>query len=971
MNLFESVMTSFGFELKKNQPKGTLETVEIVREDGSAEIFSEGGVLGFSANLYQIPTNEAELIRTYRSLAKTSDVDRILNEVRNEIFIFDVPDKKAIDINIKTTEKTKISPALIKKIKDEFDNIYNILDFQKKGLEYLDSFYIDGRIYLQKIVESNNIKKGIQKIVKIDALKMRKMVKYPEPNKQGVFDSNKIEHFFIFSDTIDLYNSSLQLSRVMQMSNDSVSYADSGIYDEITGAPLSYLWKSIVPYNNMKMMEEALLIYRVVRSPERRVFYINVGNLSKPKAEQYIKDLMNRFKNKLVYDSKTGSIVDRKHVMSMVEDYWLPRRDDGKGTEIQTLPGACLSLDTKIPLLDGRVISIREIEKEINDNKELWAYSCNPTTGGFAPGIITWAGTTRKNETVMEIILDNDEKIICTLDHKFPLKNGIKTEAKDLQIGDNLYPLYTKKQKLGGNNTYIQLFENDSKKWEFVHRLVSKKHPRIAKYSGEPQRTVIHHEDFNRYNNNPNNLLIMESSDHIQLHKDYGFTLEQCIKGGLATAKKRKQDLEYSKKMLDIFYEKCLPSFHTKESWEKISKSLTGKKKTQEHIEKLISCLKRGNKTFIDKLKNDIDFYKTWNQNCINAWTNDRRDAASKRMSERNKTTIDHVKNHDKTRIEFPNINDFIEDIKYCSSVSEMTLKLLNNSVFNNKFITLNKDKTNVNFNFILTDNLLRKWIKMSGFANVYEFRQFIKYKNHKIKSIRILDEKMDVGTITIDGNEIYHDWHTFALDAGVYTYNSNLSSIDDVELFRKKFAESTNIPTSRLRDDAGPMVFGRTADISRDEYRFRKYLDRIRNRFVVIFEDLLRTQLLLKNIIVDSDWRDIKNSIEWIYAEDNNFVEWKESEVLNNRLETLGRADAFVGRYFTREWVLKTIMKMDDDTIKTMLKGADEQASKQRDQEAELEPREPGISTDDNDNRDEENDLSDEQESNNNTQEN
>lgn len=126
----------------------------------------------------------------------------------------------------------------------------------------------------------------------------------------------------------------------MIINKDAIAYSDSGIYDLKTGVPLSFLWKMIVPYNNMKMMEEALLVYRVVRSPERRAFYINVGSLSKPKAEQYIKELMAKFKNKLVYDSKTGSIIDKKNVMSMVEDYWLPRRDDGKGTEIQTLPGA-------------------------------------------------------------------------------------------------------------------------------------------------------------------------------------------------------------------------------------------------------------------------------------------------------------------------------------------------------------------------------------------------------------------------------------------------------------------------------------------------------------------------------------------------------------------------------------------------------------------------------------------------------
>jgi len=280
----------------------------------------------------------------------------------------------------------------------------------------------------------------------------------------------------------------------MVINKDAIAYSDSGIYDYNTGAALSYLWKMIVPYNNMRMMEEALLVYRVVRSPERRAFYISVGNLSKPKAEQYIKELMAKFKNKLVYDARTGTIVDRKNVMSMVEDYWLPRRDDGKGTEIQTLPGA------------------------------------------------------------------------------------------------------------------------------------------------------------------------------------------------------------------------------------------------------------------------------------------------------------------------------------------------------------------------------------------------------------------------------------------------TNLGTIDDVDLFRKKFLESSNIPAGRFKDETASFVFGRSVEISRDEYRFKKFLDRLRNRFVLVFEDLLRTQLILKNIIVDSDWEDIKKYMFWVFNEDNNFVQWKEAEILNSRLESLGAIDPFVGKYFNRMWVMKNVMRMGEDEAQSLMDEADKE---------------------------------------------
>jgi hypothetical protein len=151
--------------------------------------------------------------------------------------------------------------------------------------------------------------------------------------------------------------------------------------------------------------------------------------------------------------------------------------------------------------------------------------------------------------------------------------------------------------------------------------------------------------------------------------------------------------------------------------------------------------------------------------------------------------------------------------------------------------------------------------------------------------------------------------------------------SIDDVELFKKKFLDSMGVPASRFREDGASFVFGRSTETSRDEYRFKKFLDRLRNRFMIVFEDILKTQLLLKKIIVESDWEDISKTIRWDFAEDNNVVQWKEAEVLNSQIETLSAVDPFVGKYFTRVWVLKNVMKMSDDVIETLLKNAEEEA--------------------------------------------
>lgn len=489
--VYNSLRSSFGFQLKDDGKERNLAAIDIEREDG-ASVTEQGGwgAVSSGTDFFDTPTNEVELIKTYRKLAICSDMERVLNEIRNEIFIFDIPDVKAVDIKI--AEESTLGAAVTKKIKEEFDNIYNIMEFQSKGLDLFDSWYIDSKLFLQKVVDENNLKDGIKRFIKIDPLKMKKVVEFPKLSEDGTYDLTKIKTKYIFNDKgSNGYGNpqSGNFQRVGEINPDVITYIDSGIYDPITGNVLGYLWKSIVPYNNMRMMEEALMVTRVVRSPERRVFYVGTGNMSKEKSDEYIQEQMRRFRNKLVYDSSTGSIANKKNILNMVEDFWIPRRDDGKTTEVTTLQGSS------------------------------------------SPG------------------------------------------------------------------------------------------------------------------------------------------------------------------------------------------------------------------------------------------------------------------------------------------------------------------------------------------------------------------------------------------------------SIDDAALFRNKFLESTNVPLSRFREDPAAFVFGKTTEINRDEYRFKKFLDRLRNRFVEIFADSLRTQLLLKNIIVAEDWEEISKSIIWVFAEDNNFVQLKETEALSSKIETVLQVDVLIGRYFDRDWVYRKIMLMDQDEIDDMNK--------------------------------------------------
>jgi intein/homing endonuclease len=486
----------------------------------------------------------------------------------------------------------------------------------------------------------------------------------------------------------ELYLSEYELPKFEKIM--SVEYhSEEEVYDiEVEHEKHNFVANGIVVHNS--------------RAPERRIFYIDVGNLPKVKAEQYLRDVMMRYRNKLVYD-------------------------------------ACLSMDTKVPLLDGRTLTLSEITEEFNKGERLWTYSCDPNTGKFAPGIISWAGVTRKNEKVVKLTLDNDETITCTLDHKFPVWNKGTVEAKDLQIGDSMIPFYHK------NN---QIFENESKEWRFIHDLVSdwKEEQGITNTSTQKLKF---HKSGNLYDNTPENVI-----------------------------------------------------------------------------------------------RSNISQYKT------------------------------------------------------------------------------------------------------------KEYKTSVAHKNHKIKDIEFLEETMDVGTLTIDKEELYHNYHTFALSAGIYTCNStgeirddkkfmsmledfwlprreggrgteidtlpggqNLGEITDINYFQSKLYKALNVPSSRI-DGEGGFNLGRSSEILRDELKFSKFVGRLRKRFSNMFSDMLKTQLILKNIITPEDWEQMNEHIQYDFLYDNHFAELKDSELMTDRLNMLSMAEPYIGKYYSQDYVRRNILRQTDQEI-------------------------------------------------------
>ena len=328
----------FGFSLEraKKVPKGPS-FVQKDSLDGSQPI-AGGGYFGYSIDLDGVVRNDYDLISRYREMVLQPECDSAVDDVVNETIcgnFDDVPVSVELS-NLKVSEKIK------KLIREEFDEILRLLDFENRSYEIFRRWYVDGRLFYHKVIDPKNPKGGLIDLRYIDPRKIRKVTEYEEkkPDQLRGMDLNtqltqRAASYFLYNPK-GLKNSTNQ---GMKIAPDSITYCHSGVQDLNKNMVLSHLHKAIKAVNQLRMIEDSLVIYRLSRAPERRIFYIDVGNLPKNKAEQYLREVMGRYRNKLVYDANTGEIKDDKKFMSMLEDFWLPRREGGRGTEITTLPG--------------------------------------------------------------------------------------------------------------------------------------------------------------------------------------------------------------------------------------------------------------------------------------------------------------------------------------------------------------------------------------------------------------------------------------------------------------------------------------------------------------------------------------------------------------------------------------------------------------------------------------------------------
>jgi len=327
----------FGFELKRNTKKTESKMLPSIvpptDNDAAGYVSTGAGAYGQYINLDGDQSKDnAQLIMRYRGVSMNPEVDMAIDEIVNETI---VSSELTSSVDLKVDEID--APKKIKdQILEEFENVVSLLKFNDIGHDIFKSWYVDGRIVHHLLVNESNVKAGIQEIRHIDAAKIRKVreVKYKKDPKTGVKIVDTVEEYYIYEE-----KPGSNTVQGVKISTDAISYVTSGLLDESKKKVVSHLHKALKPINQLRMMEDSLVIYRLARAPERRIFYIDVGNLPRGKADQYMKDIMTKYRNKLVYDANTGQLKgDRKH-MSMLEDFWLPRRENGRGTEISTLPG--------------------------------------------------------------------------------------------------------------------------------------------------------------------------------------------------------------------------------------------------------------------------------------------------------------------------------------------------------------------------------------------------------------------------------------------------------------------------------------------------------------------------------------------------------------------------------------------------------------------------------------------------------
>ena len=415
------------------QPSFTLPTEAM--DDGAVTV-TQNAYYGTYVDLEGAVRNELELITRYREMSNHPELEMAIDDIVNEAITHDISGR-TVDI---ITDKLKASNAVKTRIHEEFENILHMLNFANLSDDLFKRWYIDGRIYYHVLVDEKNPKDGIQELRYIDPRKIRKVreIKKDKDAKTGADVIKSIAEYYVYSDkgtTTQTYGASVNSG--LRIATDSIINVNSGLMDAKNTFVISYIHKAIKPLNQLRMIEDAVVIYRLSRAPERRIFYIDVGNLPRGKAEQYLKDIMVKYRNKMVYDANTGELRDDRKHMSMLEDFWLPRREGGKGTEITTLP-AGQNL--------GELEDVKYFRQKLLQSLNVPISRLEPQQGGMI-GLGRTTEVTRDEVKFLKFIIRLRNKFSQIFDHALRIQcvlKGICTSEEWEEFKDQIYYDYKK-----------------------------------------------------------------------------------------------------------------------------------------------------------------------------------------------------------------------------------------------------------------------------------------------------------------------------------------------------------------------------------------------------------------------------------------------------------------------------------------------------------------------------------------------
>ena len=657
-------------------------------------------------------------------------------------------------------------------------------------------------------------------------------------------------------------------------------------------------------FKQKELIEDAIIIYRIQRAPERRIFKIDVGNMPSHMAMAFVDRIKNEIHQRRI-PTQTGG---------------------GANMMDATYNPLCLDLSTKIPLLDGRTLALSELITEFNTGKENWAYSCNPETGKVVPGLINWAGVTRKDTEVIEITFDNGKTLTCTPDHKIPVFGKGFVEAKDLTIEDSLIAFNTRKKSISGGKTndYEQVWDHESKSWVWTHRMTGEFFRKLGKHQEftyleenvTKAKAVIHHKDNNRYNNDPRNLTYMNKEDHILYHAA--------------------QKSDFWKNMSDDDRTMITGKISTtlKEYWAALSE--------EERLVKLWNIRAAQKKSVWGRRHDPIIAAKYKISMRASRLAYFENNPAALVQAKKNLESRIKIKNQELT-LTFEMLQEVVTIVKTQSKKKATVISLCDK---NSKLLDLVKlnnaeslDYKNAQSKIDFTKfgySKLERLINQFGYTGWKHFVREVDNFNHRITSIKKVSNR-DTGTITIDGYERWHDYHTFAIDSGIFVKNStnedfffpvtadgrgssvdvlqggqNLGEITDLRYFTNKMFRGLRIPSSYLptqTDESERMVSdGRVTTALIQEWRFNQYLMRLQNLMVDKLDQEFKMFMRWRGIDIDNNLFDLK------FNEPQNFAKYRQAELDTTRINAFTQLEPIP--YLSKRFLLKRFLDLSEEEM-------------------------------------------------------